>query len=91
MKFDGSQEKNHISPSSLVQEETLYTSTVWNSHIDEQLFSVIHEVKDLPTFITKLLHRLCNKAMRAYINGIVSITMEIFFKNFKSVHHVLCF
>ena len=90
MKFDGSQEKNHISLSSLLR-EIVYTTTVWNSHIDEQFFLLIYKVKDLPTFITKLLHRLCNKAMRVCINGIVSITMEFFFKNFKSVHHVLCF
>ena len=60
-----------------------HTTTVWNSHIDEQLFLVIHEVKDLPTFITTLLHMLCNKAMRACINGIVSITMEIFLRILK--------
>jgi len=68
--------KNHISLSSFVREDIFYTITVWNSHIGEQLFLVIHEVKDLPTLVTKLLLRLCNKTMHACINGIVSITME---------------
>ena len=76
MKFDGSQEKNHILLSTFVREEL---------HIDENsCFGVIHEGSRLAG--TKLLHSIACMHKRYRINHTGNI-----FKNFKSVHHVLCF